>query len=572
MNEKIIEKIAKLRKAIIKYDKEYYIDSNPSISDAEYDAIKKELLDLETKFPELDSKDSPTHYVGGYADSAFSKVKHDIPMLSLDNAFNYNDMEAFVLRVAKLLKMDANSVQFCGEHKIDGLSASLIYKNGKLNIASTRGDGITGEDVTHNIMTITNIPHTINTKIPYLEIRGEVYMPKSVFQHLNATEEKKFSNTRNAASGALRQLNPKITASRRLAFFAYYANADFLQTQCEVLDFLQNAGFAITEHKLCTGITEIYQFYNHVLKHRTDLNYDIDGTVFKLNTLFDQTTVGTSSKSPKHSIAFKFPEELFRTKLIKIEYSVGRSGTITPVAILEPVQIMGVKVTKATLHNFEEIKRLDIRIGDIVLIKRSGDVIPQITGVDYVSRINCKELTLPTKCPSCGYDLIYDSAKVYCPNHTKCKAQIIQYVEYFASKHCFNIVGLGETQIKLFIENGLISSPLDLFSLHEHATDIRTMLGSRITGKILDNIEKSKNIELYRVIMSLSIPQIGLSTAKLLAKTFGDMSNFMKCSKEDLLKINGLGQSMAEDIISFIQIETNIHFMRALNNICKITQ
>ncbi len=551
--------INKLKEMIKKYDEEYYINSMPSISDAEYDNLRKQLLALEKKFPELDTVDSPSHIVSGHANTAFKKVKHNIPMLSLDNAFNLDEIESFISRIAKHLNEDKDTIQFCGEHKIDGLSASIIYVDGKLNIASTRGDGVIGEDITENIKTITNIPKKIQTDIKVLEIRGEVYMPIQVFNTLNESEIHKFSNPRNAASGALRQLDPAITASRRLAFFAYYADADCLKTQDETLKFLQDLGFETTEYCVCTGIKEIDAFYNKVLCNRKALQYDIDGTVFKLNDLSKQQIIGCASRYPRHSIAFKFPEDIYRTKIVNVEYNVGRSGTITPVAVLNPVTILGVLITKATLHNFDEMQRLGICTNDTVLIKRSGDVIPQIIGVDVQLREkDCIKYSIPTTCPSCNANLVTDSARVYCPNHSNCRAQIIQYIAYFVSKQCFNVVGLGKAQIELFIDNNLVKKPVDIFKLSNFATDIRTMLGSRITAKILDSIENSKNVALYRLILSLAIPQVGITSAKLLAKRFQNIENFCHCTKEQLIEINGIGESMASDIVEFLQNTKNI--------------
>lgn len=575
--DKAIFEIKKLRDEIKKHNDLYYNKSAPIITDFEYDSLYRKLLSLEKQFPELDSSISPTHVIGAgeesIATTPFSKVAHKTPMLSLDNAFTKEEVQDFIDRVSKYLVLKNSNVEFCGEHKIDGLSASITYIDGQLHSAATRGNGYIGENITENIKVIKSIPHVIETNIHELEVRGEVYMPISSFVSLNKAREAEgmplFSNPRNAASGSLRQLDSSITASRNLGFFAYYMSSDaVLNYQSNILDKLKNFGFLISDYFVCKNLEDIMKFYYQAIDLRKNIDYEIDGVVFKVNNIDYQKRLGFVGKTPRHSVAFKFPEETVSTTLLDIELNVGRTGTITPVAILQPISISGVIISRSTLHNFNEINRLNLHINDNVIIKRSGEVIPKIIGVVEAeglqkNRIPCE---IPRVCPSCGATLQRDEGmvRIYCSNHHNCRAQIIQYTIYFASKHCFNIDGLGKQQIYDFYKDNLLKNPIDIFDLYKHQIHMREGFGKVSATKLLANIENSKKIEFHRLIMSLGIPQIGEISAKALAGKFDSINELIVCSINDIIGINGIGDIIASDIVRFFSNEHNLNFINRL--------
>ncbi|MDR1488257.1 MAG: NAD-dependent DNA ligase LigA [Holosporales bacterium] len=573
--DNIKKKIEWLSSEIKRHDNLYYNKSAPLIGDFEYDELRKKLLELETAYPEFDFITSPSHNVGPQKLlEPFSKVNHFPPMLSLDNAFNRTDMEDFIERTTKFLNIESSAIDFCAEQKIDGLSVSIIYKKGHIYEASTRGNGNIGENITNNVLTIKDIPHVINSD--NIEVRGEIYMPISSFINLNKermqSETNIFSNTRNAASGSLRQLDPSITASRNLKFFAYsiISNENKYKYQTDILKKLSNLGFSVAEYEICENIAEIISYYEKMSKKRTELNYDIDGTVFKVNNLEFQKRLGFVGRSPRHSVAFKFKDEEFKTTLFDIELSVGRSGVITPVAILKPVNIGGVIISRSTLHNFEEIKRLDLRIGDTLFIKRSGEVIPKITRIDTTERShnsNIPEYASPTVCPSCGTAVIVlKHGSCMCPNKYGCKSQIVQYIAYFVSKHCFNIDGFGKQQISIFYNAGILKNPIDIFELHNYPIHQMPGYGKLSANKLFKNIEKSRNIEFYRFITSLGINQIGEISARALAGKFKNVDELINCSIDDLTEIDGIGELMAVDIYNYFRDEINIGFVKNLLN------
>lgn len=567
-----------LKRELKRHDNLYYNESNPEISDAEYDELRNRLNEIENAFPNLKSPDSPSQKVGAVVGSLFQKIKHKIPMLSLDNAFSKEDMMDFIERIRKFLKLPANhTFEFCAEQKIDGLSASILYRNGKLIYGSTRGDGYIGEDITKNIKTIENIPHQIDYS-GEIEIRGEVYMPVDSFKKLNELRElnaeQTFANPRNAAAGSLRQLNPKITKERNLKFFAYYINSPdsslLFHNQTEVMQFLQKLGFSVAEYTICHDIKGIMEYYNKIYEKRESLNYDIDGTVFKINLLDLQERLGFIGRAPRHSIAFKFPPEIAETKIDDIIITVGRTGKITPIAILKPVNLMGAMISKATLHNFEEIERKSISIGDTVKILRSGDVIPKIIAVTQKS--SNQIFQSPAVCPSCGTNLIKypQLVDLYCPNHYSCPEQAINYISYFVSKNCFDIMGFGQKQIIEFFKEGRINSAIDIFKLEDYdkvsPLSKKTGWGEVSSSKLYQAINNKRNISLSRFITSLGIPGVGEIIAGILAGEFKNINNLIKAEKEDLLQIEGLGDLLAEEIYSFFRNNINTNFINELIN------
>ncbi|MDR3224598.1 MAG: NAD-dependent DNA ligase LigA [Holosporales bacterium] len=567
--------IGRIRTEILKHDELYYNDAMPEVSDSEYDALRRRLAEIEDRFPVLADAESPSQKIGAaVSNSPFLKVRHQNPMLSLGNAFSVEDVAKFIDRAARFLNFDSKEFDvygFCGEPKIDGLSASLIYKGGLLSCGATRGDGYIGEDITSNLLTITDIPQKIDI-LTEVEIRGEVYMPISSFDTLNTnreiTGEALFANPRNAAAGSLRQLNPEITASRNLRFFAYYINSfkeDFeISTQVETIQFLKELGFSTTEYKLCKNIEDIENYYNMVLSARGSLEYDIDGTVFKVNSVAIQKALGFSGRNPRHSIAFKFPAEEAETKIKDIITSVGRTGKVTPIAILEPINLSGAIVSKATLHNFDEVEKKDISIGDTVTILRSGDVIPKITKV--ISKGNSPKFERPKKCPSCGNELVQDQ----CDNRYYCPSQVVRYISYFASKQCFDISGFGEKQIMELYTEGRITDAVDIFRLKEKdGIDFPRLAtkpgwGETSANKLFDSIENCKTIELQKFITAMAIEGIGEIVSQTLADTFLTFDRLINSTKEELLEVDGCGKLVADEIYEFFRNDLSLKFVNDL--------
>ncbi len=557
------------------HDDLYYNKSMPIITDFEYDELRRRLNYLEGLYPDLILPDSPSQNVGPTKLEPFAKVRHTNPMLSLDNAFDRDDMMDFIERISRFLKVPIEKLSFCSEHKIDGLSASIIYRNGILDIASTRGNGNIGENITDNIKTIKNIPHKIDSMEDVVEIRGEVYMPISSFNDINKIRslngEQLFSNPRNAASGSLRQLDPKITESRNLKFFAYYIKSNDLRfnTQYEIMKFLKGLGFETTDCRICNNIDEIMTSYHDMIDSRNNLPYEIDGAVFKLNNIEWQERLGFVGRTPRHSIALKFPPEEVETKLLDIEINVGRTGNITPVGILQPINIGGAIISRSTLHNFDEIKRLDLKIGDFVKIKRSGDVIPKIISVNLDRRDeNVYDFKIPQNCPCCGTKLKRDNSGIilYCPNHYGCSSQVIQYIIYFVSKKCFNIEGLGKKQIELFYKDGILKNPVDIFNLHKYVDTIKKKegFGDLSVNNLLNSIEKSREISFVRFITSLGINNVGEISANSISNKFKNLDNFLNCEIDELKEIDGIGDLVAQDIYDFINNENNKIFINNL--------
>ncbi len=590
------EEVISLDSEISIHDKLYYQNDAPEIDDASYDRLRRRLEGLVQRFPEL-TKISPTlQRVGTAPSPSFSKVTHREPMLSLANAFDDADVNDFLSRVGRFLSLDiAQGIEIVAEPKIDGVSASLRYEKGLFVVGATRGDGTVGEDITDNLRTIKDIPQSLTGDFPEtLEVRGEIYMSKTAFYELNSTQmesnSKVFANPRNAAAGSLRQLDPTITASRKLNFFAYsWGEISELKadTQSQFLEMLSKWGFVVNPlTRACNTLQDILRHYREIERHRLELPYDIDGVVYKVNGLEFQKRLGNVSRAPRWAIAHKFPAQRIETVLEDIDIQVGRTGVLTPVARLTPVNVGGVIVSNASLHNEDEIQRKDIRIGDTVIIQRAGDVIPQVVEVVLHKRSELnKPFKFPTTCPSCGRESmrVEGEAARRCIAGLACKDQAIERLKHFVSRNAFDIDGLGEKQIQLFWDDGFISSPADIFRLQDRRADLEKKdgLGQRSVDNIITAIEKSRVIKLERLIYGLGIPQIGQATARLLAMNYRTLPKLRsalitaadKLSTEyhDLISIDQIGENVADDIISFFQDTTNLTMLSDLENQLDIT-
>lgn len=569
------KKAEKLRQIINQHNYHYYVLDDPSIPDSEYDRLLRELINLETEYPELVVADSPTQRVGATPLSEFEQVTHTVPMLSLGNAFNEEEMQAFNKRVVERLQV--TSVGFSAETKLDGLAVSIRYKNAILTIAATRGDGSMGENVTHNIKTISSIPlRLIGNDIPELvEIRGEVFMTHKSFEELNNRQrekgEKLFANPRNAAAGSLRQLDAKITSQRTLSFFAYgigeyNGNIEF-ETHTEVLNQLKLWGVPVSpETKEVKDISACLNYYKDIANRRNDLAYEIDGVVFKVNNLLQQQALGFVSRSPRWAIAYKFPPIEEITKVLGIEVQVGRTGAITPVARLEPVFVGGVTVTNATLHNLDEIKRKDVRVGDWVYIRRAGDVIPEVVRVIKEKRENSTEFVMPASCPVCGSAVERQEGEAVfrCMGGISCSAQNIQAIIHFVSRKAMNIDGLGEKVIIQLAEEKLIKTVDGLYSLtHEQLSGLERM-GDKSASNLIEALEKSKKTTLERFIYALGIREVGEATARSLAQYFKEFEKIETVTTEELEKISDIGPVVAHNIHSFFQQQHNQEVIKKL--------
>jgi len=567
------KQIQKLRDDINYHNYQYYIENNPVISDYEYDMLLKKLEALETQYPDLITSDSPTQRIGEEPLKGFKTVEHKIPMLSLDNAYSYDELREFDERIKK----NITDVEYICEPKIDGASIALIYENGVFIRGATRGDGIKGDDITSNLRTIRSIPLRLQgSDLQNAEVRGEVYFPISSFKKFNKAQEKKgeqvFANPRNAAAGSLRQLDPRIVASRPLDTFLYYisySEKDF-KSQEKALETLRTAGFRVNPFiKKASDIEEAISYCKNLETKRETLDYEIDGVVLKVNSFAQQRELGSTIKHPRWAIAFKFTAKQATTRLKDIVIQVGRTGTLTPVAILQPVQVGGVTVSRATLHNFDELKRKDIRIGDMVLVERSGDVIPQVVKSISEKRTGAeKARAIPRKCPVCGSDIIrtLDEVAVRCPNK-RCPARLKWRIEYFASRDAMDIDHLGGQTIDKLIEKGLVDTIADLYSLTEK--ELLTLEGfkEKSVKNLLDSIEKSKQQGLARLIYGLGIRHVGKYASQLLAAHYHSIDELAKKTAEELTQIHGLGDKTAEAIATFFATEENIELINKLKDI-----
>lgn len=601
--EEAAEELEFLAAEMAKADNAYYQNDDPYLTDAQYDELKQRNLEIEAIFPELIRADSPSKRVGSKVKSGFSKIKHSFPMLSLADVFSIDEVKDFVDGVKRFLNTDEN-IDFMCEPKIDGLSFSARYENGIFVRGATRGDGSEGEDITENLKTIISLPKTLPGDVPsVLEVRGEVYMAKADFFALNekyAKEGKKiFANPRNAAAGSLRQLDAKITAERKLSLFAYTwgeVSNRVWNSQEEFFACLKKWGFPTNPHNtLCRSLDDIEKNFNHIMEIRATLPYDIDGMVYKVNSIALQERLGFLTRTPRWAVAHKFPAEQAITRINNIRIQVGRTGALTPVADLEPINVGGVMVSHATLHNEDEIKRKDIRIGDFVVIQRAGDVIPQVVKVLKEKREQkLPEFDFPHICPVCGAHAIReeDEAVRRCTGGLSCPAQAVERLKHFVSREAFDIEGLGTKIIEDFFADGFIKTPVDIFHLEEKNSGIADDLFSfGQTGLMLENregwgkksvenlfqsINARRIISLPRFIYALGIRQVGAATARLIAQNYHSFANFMadmqNKDSEKLLNIDGIGPSMVNDIVEFFQEDHNIKTINALLKEIKIDE
>lgn len=569
MTEDINKQINYLKSVIREHDHRYYVLDDPQISDHEYDSLLRELKNLEDSHPELITSDSPTQRVGGSPISEFDQIQHSKPMLSLGNAFGIDELEAFNKRINDTL--DANDVEFNAELKFDGLAVTILYENGIMKYAATRGDGSVGEDVTHNIKTIKTIPLKLHGENHprIFEVRGEVLMDKNDFKELNEYQislgQKTFANPRNAAAGSLRQLDPKITAKRKLKFYAYslgQVDQDLeLTNHTDILEYIHNAGVPISSYsQRVVGINQMQHFYEDILKKRNSLPFDIDGIVYKVNSIKNQENLGYVSRAPRWAIAYKFPAEEAETVVNDINVQVGRTGVITPVARLHPVFVSGVTVTNATLHNEDEMLRKDIRIGDSVIVRRAGDVVPEVVRVIKEKRPStAKVFKMPQYCPICNSQVIRidGEAAQRCTGQLKCEAQAKQAISHYVSRKAMNIEGLGAKIIDHFFEKGMIKNISDIYQLDYEEIQKMEGFGEKSAENLKDAIELSKNTTLAKFIYALGIRNVGEATSKDIVKKLGTLDNVMKASIDDFLEINDVGPVVAQSLHQFFQEDEN---------------
>lgn len=552
------KRVEKLHDLLNQYSYEYYVQDNPSVPDSEYDKLLHELIEIEEKYPEFKSTDSPTVRVGGEAQSSFEKVNHDTPMLSLGNAFNEEDLRKFDQRIRDSI----GKVEYMCELKIDGLAVSLKYENGRFVQGLTRGDGTTGEDITENLRTIHAIPLKIKEPLNF-EVRGEAYMPRRSFIHLNNEKEQNgeqpFANPRNAAAGSLRQLDSKLAAKRKLSVFLYSVNdiTEFnATTQSEALEELDQLGFKTNqERERVSNIEGVLNYIEKWTSKRGSLSYDIDGIVIKVNDLSQQEEMGYTQKSPRWAIAYKFPAEEVITKLLDIELSIGRTGVVTPTAILEPVKVAGTTVSRASLHNEDLIHERDIRIGDSVVIKKAGDIIPEVVKSILDRRPNESEIYhMPTHCPSCGHELVRIEGEVAlrCIN-PKCQAQLIEGLIHFVSRQAMNIDGLGTKIIHQLYENQLIKDVADIFYLKEEDLLPLERMGKKKVDNLLLAIEKSKEQSLEHLLFGLGIRHLGVKASQVLAEQYETMDQLFKVTESELIEIQDIGDKLAQSVVTYLE-------------------
>ncbi|EJL6375744.1 NAD-dependent DNA ligase LigA [Vibrio cholerae] len=566
----VAQRLTELRKTLHEHGVRYYVEDAPTIPDAEYDRLMRELLELEAAHPELMSSDSPSLRVGGRPLDAFESVVHEIPMLSLDNAFDDSELDSFYRRMTDRIPAVQHSA-FCCEPKLDGLAVSLLYENGVLTRAATRGDGTTGENITENVRTIKSIPLRLQgADFPTrLEVRGEVFMPKAGFEALNARAlkkgEKQFVNPRNAAAGSLRQLDSKITAQRPLAFYAYSVGViegGELATS-HYQRFLQLKGWGLPicpETKLVTSLAEVKAFYQDILQRRQSLAYEIDGVVIKVDDIQLQERLGFVARAPRWAIAYKFPAQEELTLLNDVEFQVGRTGAITPVAKLEPVFVGGVTVSNATLHNADEIERLGVMVGDTVMIRRAGDVIPQIVSVVLERRPeNAKSIVFPTRCPVCQSDVerVEGEAVARCSGGLICQAQRKEALKHFVSRKAMDVEGLGDKVIEQLVDREMVSTPADLFRLRAGELTILERMGPKSAQNVIDALNKAKQTTLPKFLYALGIREVGEATALNLAQHFLSLEAIQQASLEQFIEVPDVGVVVASHLQAFFAQDRN---------------
>ena len=560
----------KLRQEIHQHDYLYYVLDKPKLSDAEYDQLFRKLQDLEKELPDLISSDSPTQRVGGQPLKSFKTVTHKTPLLSLGNAMSIEELEDFDKRVREGL--EKNAIKYVCELKIDGLAVTISYKDGKMAVGSTRGDGIHGEDITHNLKTIKSVPLVLKEEID-VEVRGEVYLPYDEFVKLNEereqNEEAKFANPRNAAAGSLRQLDPKVTASRPLDIFCYYASIPHskLKTHFENLEYLKKLGFKVNPNiKLCEGIDEVKKYIKHWASAREKIKYEIDGIVVKVNNLADQEALGFTSRAPRWAIAFKYPPMQAVTIVEDIHVQVGRTGAITPVADLKPVHLAGVTVKSATLHNEDEVKRKDIRIHDHVVVQRAGEVIPEVVKVVKEKRTGHeKEFHMPKKCPVCHEELYRPEGEAItrCINAV-CPAQLMGRVRHFTSREAMDIEHAGWALVEQLVDSKLIKDVSDLYGLTKQALMKLPRFAEKSAQNVIDAIEKSKDRPLDRLIYALGLRLVGRHVASVIAERYDSVEDLFDIKASELEHIGGVGPKVAESVARFFSQKDNQHLIERL--------
>ena len=577
MSQQIQDKLNQLRETLHYHGVKYYVEDSPEIPDAEYDRLMRELLDIEAQHPELISQDSPSQRVGGAPLSAFESVAHEIPMLSLDNAFDDSELNSFHKRMSDRLPL-AQFDAFCCEPKLDGLAVSLLYENGVLVQAATRGDGATGENITENVRTIKAIPLKLygDGWPARIEVRGEVFMPKAGFEKLNEQAlkkgEKVFVNPRNAAAGSLRQLDSKITATRPLSFYAYSVGvvegATLSKSHYE--RFLQLKGWGLPmcpETRLVGTLDEVKAYYQDILARRDELGYEIDGVVIKVDDVSLQEQLGFVARAPRWAIAYKFPAQEEITTLNEVEFQVGRTGAITPVAKLEPVFVGGVTVSNATLHNADEIARLGVMIGDCVMIRRAGDVIPQIVSVVTERRPDdAREIIFPTHCPVCNSEVerVEGEAVARCSGGLVCQAQRKEALKHFVSRKALDVDGLGDKVIEQLVDREMVETPADLFKLSAGVLTVLDRMGPKSAQNVVDALNKSKETSLPRFLYSLGIREVGEATAANLAQHFKTLEAVKSATHEQLIEVQDIGAIVASHITAFFAQEKNLNVIDEL--------
>ena len=570
------KRVARLRDEIEEHNRRYYEQAAPTISDREYDRLYKELVDLESKFPELVTSDSPTQRVGGKPLKAFEPIEHRVPMLSLDNTYSEEEVADFYARISRLLPTEKIPVVI--EPKVDGVAVSLLYENGKLRHAATRGDGTVGDDITQNIRTIRSVPEQLCGKAPkVLEVRGEVYMDKKGFEKLNADREKEglpvFANPRNAAAGSLKQLDPALVAKRPLGVVFYGTGATEgvdVDLHSRIFPFLKKLGLSATEKWwLADSVERILQVIHELDQVRHDFPYQTDGAVVKVDSFTQREKLGFTAKSPRWAIAYKYEAERVETRLIDIVVQVGRTGTLTPVAILERVLVSGSTVSRATLHNEDEIKRKDIRIGDAVVIEKAGEVIPAVVNVQTEKRTGKeRKFRMPTTCPECGSKVVKDEGQVAvrCIN-SRCPAQLKRKIEHFASRGAMDIEGLGEMMVEQLVSKNLVQDVSDIYELNAAKMSILERMGEKSIGNLLEAIESSKKRPLWRLIFGLGIFHVGVSASRALADHFRSLKKLMEAAVDELQRIPDVGEVVAQSIHQFFQEKQNRKIIERLEKL-----
>ena len=548
-----------LKKQILYHNDRYYNQDSPEISDYEYDMLLKELEEIETAFPELITPDSPTQKVGGQAGAKFSPVEHVVPMESLHDSFSHDEVKDFAKRVSE----NVGNALYVVEPKIDGLSVSAEYQNGVFVRGSTRGDGKVGEDITENLKTIKSLPMKLNKAVPYLEVRGEVYMSTDVFENLVArqeeNDEKPFKNPRNAAAGSLRQKNAQITKERQLDIFVFniqQIKGETLTSHIQSLEYLKELGFTtLPFYYKCNDVDEVIEKIEEIGNKRGELAFGIDGAVIKVDDFNQRDILGSTSKFPKWAEAYKYPPEEKETELLDIEINVGRTGVLTPTAIFAPITLAGTTVSRAVLHNEDFIKQKDIRIGDTVILRKAGEIIPEVVAVAR-HKENSLPFEMPKICPSCSSPVAYENgeAALRCTN-TDCPAQLMRHMIHFVSRDAMDIDGLGERVLRALVDNSLISSPLDLYRLSKENIMTLEKKKDKSAENLINAIEKSKSNDLYRIVFALGIRHIGQKAAKILADKFRTLDNIANANIEDISSIDGFGDIMAESVYKYFQLE-----------------